>query len=85
MEKTHEMPYEFDTEIRKGFFVHCTKMKLSINVFFSKCGQTRSFLRIWSHLLKKSVMENFIFCAVSPRTLNLFMFEATSDFSVLCS
>ena len=23
-----------------------------------------SFLRIWSHLLKKSVMENFIFCAV---------------------
>ena len=23
-----------------------------------------SFLRIWSHLLKKSVMENLIFCAV---------------------
>ena len=23
-----------------------------------------SFLRIWSHLLKKSLMENFIFCAV---------------------
>ena len=22
------------------------------------------FLRIWSHLLKKSLMENFIFCAV---------------------
>ena len=22
-------------------------------------------LRIWSHLLKKSLMENFIFCAVS--------------------
>ena len=25
----------------------------------------RSFLRIWSHLLNKSSMENFIFCAVS--------------------
>ena len=31
--------------------------------FFSKCDQNRSFLRIWSHLLKKSFMENF-FCAV---------------------
>ena len=24
----------------------------------------RSFLRIWLHLLKKSLMENFIFCEV---------------------
>ena len=40
------------------------KMKFSINDFFSKCDQIRSFLRIWSHLLKKSLMENFIFCAV---------------------
>ena len=39
-------------------------MKFSITDFFSKCDQIRSFLRIWSHLLKKSVMENFIFCAV---------------------
>ena len=23
-----------------------------------------SFLRIWSHLLKRPLMENFIFCAV---------------------
>ena len=40
------------------------KMKFSIKAFFSKCNQIRSFLRIWSHLLKKSLMENFIFCAV---------------------
>ena len=32
--------------------------------FFSKCEQICSFLGIWSHLLKKSLMENFIFCAV---------------------
>ena len=25
---------------------------------------SRSFLPIWSHLLEKSLMENFIFCAV---------------------
>ena len=37
------------------------KMKFSIKDFFSKCDQIRSFLLIWSHLLKKSLMENFIF------------------------
>ena len=40
------------------------KMKFSIEDFFSKCDQIRSFLRIWSNLLKKSLIENFIFCAV---------------------
>ena len=40
------------------------KSKFSIKDFFSKCDQTRTFLRIWSHLLKKSLLENFIFCAV---------------------
>ena len=40
------------------------KMKFSIKDFFSKGDQIRGFLRIWSHLLKKSLMENFMFCAV---------------------
>ena len=40
------------------------KMNFSIKNFFSKCDQIRRILRIWSHLLKKSLMENFIFCAV---------------------
>ena len=40
------------------------KMKFSIKDFFSKCDQILSFLRIWSHLLKKSLIENFIICAV---------------------
>ena len=40
------------------------KMKFSITDFFSKCDQIRRKLRICSHLLKKSVMENFILCAV---------------------
>ena len=39
------------------------KMKFSIKDFFSKCDQIRRKLRIWSHLLKKSLMENFNFCA----------------------
>ena len=41
------------------------KMKLSVKNFFSKCDQIRRKLQIWSHLLKKSLMKNFIFCAVS--------------------
>ena len=40
------------------------KVKFSIKDFFSKCDQIRTKLRIWSHSLKKSLMENFIFCAV---------------------
>ena len=41
------------------------KMKFSIMDFFSKCDQIRRKLWIWSQLLKKSLMENFIFCAVT--------------------
>ena len=36
-------------------------MKFSMQDFFSKCDQIRRKLRTWSHLLKKSFMENFIF------------------------
>ena len=39
-------------------------MKFSIKEFFSKFDQIRRKLRIWSHLLKKSLMENFIFFVV---------------------
>ena len=40
------------------------KTKFSIKNFFSKCDQIRRKLQIWSHLLKKSLIENFIFCVV---------------------
>ena len=42
------------------------KKKFSIRDFSSKCHQIPKKLRIWSHLLDKSLMENFIFCAVAP-------------------
>ena len=38
-------------------------LKFSIKDFFSKCDQIRRKLQIWSHLLKKSLIENFDFCA----------------------
>ena len=50
------------TNICEGFTAQ--KMKFSIKDLLSKCEQIRSFLRIRSHLLKKFLMENFIFCVV---------------------
>ena len=38
------------------------KMNFFIKDFYSKCDLVK--LRIWSHLLKKSLMENFIFCTL---------------------
>ena len=38
------------------------KMKFYIKDFFSKCDQVRSFLRIWSHLLKKSLGKHHFLC-----------------------
>ena len=39
-------------------------MEFFIKDFLSKCDQIRRKLLIWSHLLKKSLMENFVFYAV---------------------
>ena len=47
------------------------KMRFSIKDFFSKNDQIRRKLRIWSHLLKKSLNENFIFCAVDSEYSSL--------------
>ena len=52
-------------------------MKLSINDFFSQSDQIRSFLRIRSHLLNKSLMENFIFYIVK----NLRNYQTTKQFA----
>ena len=50
-------------------------MKFSIKDLFSKFDQILRKLRIWSHLLKKYLMENFIFCAVcSAAILTNFIF-----------
>ena len=45
------------------------KMKFSIKDFFNKCDKICIFHRIWSHLLQKFLMGNFIFRAVRARTL----------------
>ena len=45
------------------------KIKFSIKDFFSKCDQICRKLRIWSHLLKKSFMDIFIFCTVLEQCL----------------
>ena len=44
-------------------------MKFSIMDFFSKCDQIRRKLRISSHLLKKSIIKNFISCTVPTQNI----------------
>ena len=53
-------------------------MKFSIKDLFSKCDQIRRKLRIWSHLLKKSLMENYLtFCAMKLDTSKKEYMECT--------
>ena len=52
--------------LRDRFFkTTAQKMKLSIIDVFCICDQIRSYLRVWSNLLKKSLVGNFIFRAVN--------------------
>ena len=51
------------TEAHKIAHKTAQKMQFSITDFCSKTAQKRK-LRIWSHLLKKSMMENFSFYVV---------------------
>ena len=72
----HEIPLQYFTATTQ-------KMKFSIKYFFSKCDQIRRKLRIWSHLLKKSLMENFIFCAVCLAKFNGHKSCGSSDITQL--
>ena len=53
------------------------KLKLPIKDFVSKYDQIRRKLQILLHLLRKFLMENFIFCSVKsnfPTTFTAFQF-----------
>ena len=59
--------WAFDSKYSSMIFilssaVYCAakNMKFSVKDFFSKCNQICRKQRIWSHLLKKSLMQNFI-------------------------
>ena len=49
-------------------------MKYSIKDFLSKFDQIHRKLRIWSNLLKKSLMENFIFLKIFYLFIYLFIY-----------
>ena len=62
----------FNSFIKSPLYPRITALKFSIKDFFSKCDQICSKLRIWSHLLKKFLMENFVFCVVYRKTARYF-------------
>ena len=55
------------------FKERCTRNEVFLHLkdFLSTCDQIRRKLGIWSFLLKKSLMENFIFCTVEQ--IHLFL------------
>ena len=54
-------------------------MKFSIKDFFSKYDQIRQKLRISTHLLTKSLMENLSFCAVNGELICFLFFQIEDD------
>ena len=60
---------------------HYAKTVVFHQNLFSKCDQTQN--QIWSHLLTKPLIENFIFCAVTPLRDYLYFChsEVYADFS----
>ena len=60
----------FQQNLTALFLWNTQKLKFPIKDFLSKCDQIPRKLRIWSHLLKKPLMEIFIFCAVMVKTLS---------------
>ena len=75
--KTVVIPGSQNYKKKRNCYSLQKKMKFSITDFFSKCDQIRSIQRIWSHLLKKSLVENIIFCAVIHGPLNYSTFNIT--------
>ena len=65
------------------------KMKFFIKDFFNECDEISRFLQIWSHLLKKSLMENFNLYAMDHLSttccfcISLFCFASLSHFMPL--
>ena len=64
-------------------FFTAQKMVFSINDLFSKCDQIRRKLRIWSHLLKKSLMENTNFCALFNAVFSLKILDCVPNMRFL--
>ena len=56
------------SQFPKSVAGNAQKMEFFIEDFFSKYDQIRRKLRIQSNLLKESLMENFIFCAMWKKT-----------------
>ena len=76
--------YVFWNFILNKFYFTAQKVKFHIKDLVSKCDQIPSFLRVWSHLLKKSLMENFIFlCSVCCMKEIIFQVITPKNFIVV--
>ena len=63
----------------KPFEVFAQRIKFSVKNFFSKCEEIRSFLRIFSHLLKRSPTGNLLFWAVNEKQIKFLLIAIAQD------
>ena len=80
----HHLSAYFGTLMTQLQSFTAQKVKFSIKDFFSKCDQILNFLRICSHLLRKSLMENLIFCAVLIVPITSSVFFCDTDYYQYC-
>ena len=62
----------------------CMKSNFLIKDFSNKCDQIRSFLLIWSHLLKKFLIEFFFYRTASNLYLKIQLGNITSVLAKQC-
>ena len=55
------LSYQSVSQWSKGQSKNCTKKKFSMKDIFSRYVQIHNYIRIFLRLIKKSLMENFIF------------------------
>ena len=64
-------------------YIHCTENEVFVKEFFSKCDQIRRKLRIWLHLLKKTLMKNLVlFCVVINQISVIAVFAHHTDWFI---
>ena len=69
-------------QVESSCSVCITTQKMKFPLRISSVNVAKSAVPIWSHLLKKSLMENFIFCAVTANTMLAAWLIASSAYRV---
>ena len=79
----HRKPKIFAERKKRSFSLSISLVNVTKSAVSSKCDQIHSFLLVSSHLLKKSLMEKFIFCAVVSQHSIVLVFLRVFQFCLM--